>query len=143
MSNQETTEAPAEGKLRSLAVKLKEVGARLDELSKAKADLDGEWDQISLSIKEHLEAEGQQSVKLEGVGTVYLQGSTHAKVNPETKEALLAWLDERELGGLAPRTINSKTFAAQYREWEEGDKPLPPAEFVSVYREVSARFKSK
>lgn len=104
--------------------------------------LEGELTQIEGELRAALEADGVQSVKLEGVGTVYLEARSFARVAEGQLESLIGWLDLHNHGEIARRTIPHQTLTAWYKDQEEADKPLPPEEIVKVFRETKAKLRT-
>lgn len=124
------------GRLRSLCeqyARLKRERKELEKLADDKKQEEMQVEQELLPLMKELDA---QKITLAGIGTIYLQTKFYVKALPDKMDDLVAWLDDHGLGVLAKRSIHSKTLQAQYNEWSDGDKPIPPQEIVSAYPET-------
>lgn len=105
-------------------------------------DLDDEMTQLGGELRRAMEAAEMTSVKLDGVGTVYLETKFYAREVKERHDELLSWLDERGLGALAPRTVHHQTLTRAVTEWMESDHEVPPGNLVVAHPETVVRLRA-
>lgn len=111
------------------------------DMKKRKSELDAESKKLGAQIKEledqivtHFEQEGMQSIKLDGVGTVYMSRKAQAKAKDGDTLSLVEGLERAGFGSL--KTVNHNTFGSFVREQIEAYKASHPKEAGKSYSEM-------
>ena len=126
-------------RIKDLAQRFIEMRDQKQALETKIKDLDDEASLINMELVKALQDEEAQSVKIEGIGTVFLCGKFHAACPVNMREELINWLDANGVGDLAKRSVHPKTLESEYQKWVEEDKPLPPEDMVKVFKQTVAR----
>lgn len=130
------------------------MAARLRKLKDEKADYAAKTKEINkeilgsmtdkgwqLGLEERLaevmEEEGIKNIKIDGIGTVYLQEDVRPSVDDEAK--LFAWLKKTKRGSIIKQTVNFQTLRGLCNELKSEFKPLP--EGVSTNDKTVARIR--
>ena len=130
-----------QGRLKELSTKFLELQTRKRQLEQQVEDLQAEMEHIRGELVPVLEELEAQNVKLEGIGTVYLQSRFYVRPVAEKLEELVAWLDGKGLSHLAKLTVHHKTLESEYRRWQEEDLPVPPSEMLQVFSKTEVRIR--
>lgn len=117
---------------------LKDERRKLEEQDQLLKDEISQIEQELIPLLQDLDA---QNVKLEGLGTIFLQTTAYVRPIKEREEDFIKWLDDKGLGDLAKRTIHHKTLTSAYNEWSETDQPLPPPDLVVAFNKVEVRIR--
>ena len=123
-------------RLAMLAGKYVELRDRKRRLEQDVEDVKAEMALINQEMVPILQTMEAQSVKLEGIGTVYLQTKFYASVIKDKVDEFTAWLDSHELGHLAKRNVHPQTLKSEYQRWQDEDLPVPPPELVTAHPET-------
>lgn len=119
-------------RLSELAHRLRQIVDRKEQLEQEKKDLNGEMEQVEQELKKQMDDQDVSSLKLDGVGTIYMTPVFYVRANKENLPQLISWLDNRNLGELAPRSVNYNTLQSNYKEWLKNNQPLPDEGLLDV-----------
>jgi hypothetical protein len=119
-----------------LARRFAELKAKKETLEEELDAVKMEMSQVSSELIPELQKSEIQSLKIDGVGLIYLKTQFYARVMPEKNEEFISWLDNNNLGHLARRSVHHKTLTNEYQRWQDEDLPIPPEELVSSYNDT-------
>lgn len=91
---------------------LKKINKRIEELQRWK-------------LPELLDLAGLKSTRVDGVGTVYLQGDVDVGLLAEDRERFYEWLSENGNGDLIKEYVHPGTLKSFVKEQFENGLPLP------------------
>jgi hypothetical protein len=109
-------------KLVDLIRTMYEVGRELEEAEAARKEIAARYDHLRLSVvPQRCEEEGIESMRVEGVGTLYLTSDMQVSIQGDARDAAYKWLEENGLDGLIKPTVNSSSLKAALKlELKEG-----------------------
>ena len=94
-----------------------------DRLEEQLKEVNRGIDTLSVQLAEEMETHGIDSFRVEGVGSVYIK--LKHRPNVVDKPGMLAWLDARSMGEMAPRTIHHARLESLVSEMLENGETLP------------------
>lgn len=109
------------------------------DAKKLQDDIQAEMDQIEAEMLPLMKELDAQNLKLEGVGTVYLQTTFYTSAIKGKEEELNSWLDQNGLGALAKRSVHPSTLKSEYQRWMEEDLPVPGPDLVTAFPKTEIR----
>lgn len=115
---------------------VREMYATEQELTKAESvagDIRKKLDELRLKvIPERCDAEGVESIRVEGVGTMYLSSDMQVSMIADRKDDAMQWLVDNGLSNLIKDTVNASSLKAAIKlEIREGREV--PGELFRVY----------
>jgi len=106
----DTTEDMTIAEVASLQKTLKEI---TDDAGEIKTELQKTYDFIRyVRVPAIMEREDVESVKIEGVGRMYLLSDYNMSIKKGQKEPAIEWLIENGLGDIVQETVNASTLKA-------------------------------
>jgi hypothetical protein len=116
---------------------LRAVALQFRELKDRKTGLDHESDEIAkqlklleLDLKNRMDALGSTSLRLDGVGLLYLQTDPYPSIHDPA--GFIEWADANDLSYLAKRSVHSATARSFWKERLENGASLPPPEIADA-----------
>lgn len=128
-----------DSRLKQLTTQYVELREKKRKFEQQVKDVAEEMSQIELELIPLMEELDAQNIKLDGIGTVYLQTRFYVRAIADQMEGLVGWLDQQGLGGMAKRSIHYQTLQSEYQKWSEQDQPLPPKELVEAFAKTEVR----
>ncbi len=125
-----------------------ELAKKLRELKTYKKSLDDQTTEINkeivkletVDLPKLMEDAEQDSFRVEGVGTVYLQTETYVSVLAGDRERLYEWLEEQGHHDLVVSYVFPQTLKAFVKEQEDANLALP--DFVKTTHVPTARIRA-
>lgn len=113
---------PAEDLVRELA----RVRHEKDDLEKLLADVEWQHEYLRLvAIVKSFENRGINTLTVNGVGRVTLQGDVYARIPASSRAAAFEWLRDHGHGDLITETVNASTLKAAAKKMLKQGEPLP------------------
>lgn len=112
--------------LRELAEEFNKLKGEKEQAEMTASFITAKFDVIRMeSIPNKMEAEGVESIRLEGIGRLGLTADLFLSVKGEMKGALYDWLRENGFGELITDSVNGSTLKAFVKEQMKKGKPIP------------------
>ena len=110
----DSTEDMTVAEVASLQKTLKEV---TEDAGAIKTELQKAYDFVRyVRVPAIMEREDLESVKIEGIGRMYLLSDYNMSIRKEQKEKAVEWLIENGLGDIVQETVNASTLKATLKE---------------------------
>jgi len=117
--------------VKALALRMRQLKDRIDELSKEKTSMQKEFDLIRKSLlPERMEDEGIQNLTLKGIGRVSLRPELYVSIPADSKPLAYEWLKEHGYASLVTPYVQPSTLKAWAKEQIEHGVELPEDLFV-------------
>lgn len=109
-----------------LAVALRGLKYRLEEMGRIKTEIQKSYDFLSIDVlPERMDEEGIQTLKIKDVGRLQMSSDIRCAVPAANREDVKEWLNEHGHGSMVSETINASTLKAFVREMMKEDKEWP------------------
>ena len=119
------------------AKELKAIKERIDRGEELLKELKAERDKLELSVLPGLMENAEiESVKLEGIGTLYTVTKPKVSVLVADQPAFYSWLKENGHGDIIKETVHYQTLNSWAKEILEQGNPVP--EWCKVFHETRA-----
>jgi hypothetical protein len=107
--------------------------ARLKVVNEAKRDLE------ERDIPKMMEDFEIESLRIEGIGTLFTKGELHAYIRVDDQEQAYSWLEERNMDDIIKRTIHHGTLKSWAKEQLDEGVELPAFFNIKLYRKAQLR----
>jgi hypothetical protein len=125
--------------LRARALQFRELKDRKASLDAESKDLSKQLDTIEKRIKGLMELAGSSSMRIAGVGLLFLQTDPYPSIHDP--EGFIAWCDDNGLSHMAKRTVHSATARSFWKQSLESGTMLPPPEIADAVLMKSVRLR--
>lgn len=121
------------------ALKMKDLKERIDYFRSQATDLQKEYDEIRFKLlPDAMEEEGLESLRITGVGTVYLTDDIN--VSLKDKEGAYKWLEDHGFGDIIKPYVFPQTIKAFTKEQINEGNELPEDLFkISPFTRAAIR----
>ena len=121
--------------MKELIIQLFEKKKEVEELKEELTKRQSEYESIEKQIIEQLEAQGVDSMRVLGVGSITIKPDIHFSYNQKDKEKVLEFFKNNpELKELVEEYVHPSRFKVAMKEYFEKANKLP--EFIKFYPET-------
>lgn len=127
----------ANKKLLNLLAQLQDAQEERKRLEQQDKALSKDIEELQKKLVPAFEADGMQSINLDGVGTFYLEAQTFPKV--EDNPLMLKWFRNHKMASLIKETVNWQTLRGEANSRLKDNLPLPDG--ISTYNKTVVKLR--
>lgn len=127
----------ANKKLLNLLAQLQDAQEERKRLEQQDKALSKDIEELQKKLVPAFEADGMQSINLDGVGTFYLEAQTFPKV--EDNPLMLKWFRNHKMASLIKETVNWQTLRGEVNSRLKDNLPLPDG--ISTYNKTVVKLR--
>ncbi len=130
---------PEGSELEKLALSFRAARDKKEELEEELKEVNKEIDDVSGRLAEVMEAQGVDSFKRAGIGTIYIEIKNRPSI--VDKDGFIRWLDDTGRGEMARRAVHPMSLESLVKEMLEEGATLP--ESLNNFQQRRARLRRK